>query len=110
MGIISIQIILIVLCIGLAAGYWQCFEKAGYEGWKCLVPLYNLYLIAKIAKASPLVLILFLVPLGNLLAMAYLSFKFTQAFGKSTLFSAASTILFPITIPIIGFSKSEYIK
>ncbi len=108
MSVNLIQLISIVLSIALAAGYWKCFEKAGYEGWKCLVPIYNLYLIAQIAKVSPWVLVLFIVPVVNILTTAYIAFKFTQAFGKSTMFSAASTILFPITIPMIGFDESEY--
>lgn len=32
-------------------GMWKTFEKAGMEGWKGIVPVYNMYLlITEIAK------------------------------------------------------------
>lgn len=39
----------ILLVITVTAGMWKVFKKAGYAGWKCLIPFYNLYLLADIA-------------------------------------------------------------
>lgn len=29
---------------------WKVFVKAGYEGWKCLIPIYNMVITARIAN------------------------------------------------------------
>ena len=28
---------------------WKLYYKAGYDGWKCLIPFYNTYIMVKIA-------------------------------------------------------------
>jgi hypothetical protein len=102
------SLFLILLSAFIIGGFWKCFEKAGYAGWKSLIPIYNVYLIIKIAKVPEWLLILFVIPIVNFIAAGYVYFKFSQAFGKSTTYSAISTILFPITIPLIGFDDSDY--
>jgi len=41
--------LLVLSGILVTAGMWKVFNKAGYAGWKCLIPFYNLYLLADIA-------------------------------------------------------------
>ncbi len=45
---------MLVITIGLTVikfvGIWKVFTKAGQQGWKCLIPFYNLYVIGKIVK------------------------------------------------------------
>ena len=31
------------------AGLWKIFEKAGHPGWAAIIPIYNMYIITKIA-------------------------------------------------------------
>lgn len=33
-------------------GYWKTFSKAGQPGWACLVPIYNMLVMADIARVS----------------------------------------------------------
>ncbi|WP_278574130.1 hypothetical protein [Fusobacterium ulcerans] len=41
----------LILMIIAFVGMWKTFEKAGMEGWKGIVPVYNMYLlITEIAK------------------------------------------------------------
>ena len=42
---------LIILAIYIIAiiGMWKMFEKAGREGWKSLIPFYNMYVLTEIS-------------------------------------------------------------
>lgn len=35
----------LILMIIAFVGMWKTFEKAGMEGWKGIVPVYNMYLL-----------------------------------------------------------------
>lgn len=34
----------------LIATLWRIFTKAGVEGWKAIIPIYNIFILAKIAR------------------------------------------------------------
>lgn len=34
----------LIIYIILVAGMWKMFEKAGIDGWKAIIPIYNIYL------------------------------------------------------------------
>ena len=42
--LISVGILVLV-----TAGTWRAYEKAGEPGWACLVPIYNLIVLLRIA-------------------------------------------------------------
>ncbi|MDD6193345.1 MAG: DUF5684 domain-containing protein [Lachnospiraceae bacterium] len=43
------MIISIALSVLLIVALWKVFIKAGEPGWKCLIPIYNVYMLFKIA-------------------------------------------------------------
>lgn len=102
------SLLMVFFGIFIIVGFWKCFEKAGHSGWKTCIPVYNGYIIIKIAKVPQWLIVLFFIPIVNLIVAGYVYFKFTQAFGKSTTYSALSIILFPITVPLLGFDDSAY--
>lgn len=65
----------LILMIIAFVGMWKTFEKAGMEGWKGIVPVYNMYLlITEIAKKPWWYLLLLFVPIANIVIMAKLRF------------------------------------
>ena len=54
MGLVWLALIVLVL-----AGWWKMFEKAGQPGWAAIIPIYNLYILLKIAGRPGWWLILF---------------------------------------------------
>ncbi len=46
---------------------WKMFSKAGQPGWASIIPLYNVYIMCKIAGRPGWWLLLFLIPLVNLI-------------------------------------------
>ena len=53
------------IVVYLAAG-WVVYTKAGQEGWKSLIPIYNLYILLKIVGRPGWWLLLYLVPFVNI--------------------------------------------
>ena len=42
-------------------GLWNMFSKAGVEGWKCIIPYYNTYVVGQISKKEKLAKIVIIV-------------------------------------------------
>ena len=48
-GSILLILIFIALALFVLVSYWKVFVKAGQPGWGILIPIYNIYLLLKIA-------------------------------------------------------------
>lgn len=90
---------------------WKIYEKMGVEGWKGIIPIYNLYvLIVEVLHKPTKEFILCLVPVVQLYFIYLNYYLMLKGFGKSTKFMIAS-IFFPwVTFPILAFSNSEFNK
>ena len=97
----------VVLFFVIAA--WKVFTKAGQPGWGILVPFYNAYLWIKIAGKPGWWLLLYLIPVVNIVIGIIVTLEVGKAFGKSTAFSIFLLIIFSfIGIPILGYGQAVY--
>ncbi len=96
---------LIVLVI---VGLWKAFAKAGQPGWAAIVPIYNIYIMLKIAGRPGWWLLLFLIPLVNLVIAIIVALDIAKAFGKGTGFGLGLAFLAFIFYPILGFGDATY--
>ena len=96
----------IVLLIG---AYWQIYVKAGEPGWASLIPIYNAYVLLRIAGKPGWWLILLFIPVVNIVVAVMACLGLAQAFGKGTGFTIGLILLPFIFIPILGFSDAKYI-
>lgn len=102
-------IIWLAVVIFMIASLWKVFTKAGLPGWGSLIPIYNTYLMLKIAGKPGWWLILFLIPLVNLIIGIIMMLGIAENFEKGAGF-AVGLILIPIVfIPILGFGEARYI-
>ena len=60
------SIIYLAIVVIVIAGMWKTFEKAGQPGWGCIIPIYNIYLMTKIAAKPAWWVIMFFIPLVNI--------------------------------------------
>lgn len=101
---------LIGLAIGIAiiAGFWKVNTKAGKPGWACLVPVYNMIVLLQIAGKPLWWIILFIIPIANIVAIFLVSIALAAKFGKGAGFGIGLALLSPIFFPILGFGDAKY--
>lgn len=115
-GILAVySVILLAIVVVELIGMWKMFTKAGEAGWKCLIPIYNLVILFKIAGLSPWLILCYLlsfIPVVGWLVMLglqiYLAINLSKSFGMGNGFAAGLFFLQPIFICILGFGKAEY--
>ncbi|MBN2029590.1 signal peptidase I [bacterium] len=89
---------------------WKVFVKAGQPGWGILIPIYNVYLILKIAKRPGWWLILYLIPVVNLIIAIMIQFDIAKNFKKGVGFGFGLLLLGFIFYPILAFGDAKYNK
>ena len=99
----------VALFVAGFAGVWKTFAKAGVPGWGALVPLYNYYLLWKLAAARRRVLVGLFVPVVSLFAFVYICVRIAHGFGRSTAFGIGLALLGPPLWIVLGFGRAEWI-
>jgi hypothetical protein len=98
----------LVIVVAIIAGVWKVFVKAGKPGWAAIIPIYNLIVLLQIAGKPLWWIILFIIPLVNLIMAILVSIAVAQKFGKGTGFGVGLALLGFIFYPILGFGDSQY--
>ena len=100
----------LVIMVIMIIGMWKVFEKAGREGWKSLIPFYNMYVLTEISGQNGWLFLLCLIPgVGSLIWSIMVSIKLAPAFGKETAFAVGLILLAPIFYMILGFGSAKYV-
>ena len=109
-GFFAFLLILIILaCIVLTIiAQWKIFTKAGKEGWKALIPIYNTYTLLQILNMEPLLCLLMLIPVSSFMLGIVMNVKLAKSFGKGTGFAIGLILLTPIFYMILGFGDAKY--
>ena len=110
------SLIILAFYVLIIVAQWKIFTKAGQEGWKALIPIYNVFVLYKIIGLSPWLLLLYLlsvVPVVGWIISIALSIvstvKLAKAFNQSTAFIFGLLFLSPIFQMILGFGSAEYV-
>ncbi len=101
-------IIYLALIIAVIAGWWMMFEKAGEDGWKAIIPIYNLIVLLKIVGREWWWVLLFLIPFVGLVIWIIVALDLAKAFGRGTGFAIGLIFLAPIFVLILGFGSDTY--
>ena len=87
---------------------WKVFIKAGQPGWGILIPIYNVYLLCKIAGKPGWLVILLLIPLVNIIVGIMILIDVATNFGKGAGFGIGLFFLPFIFYPILAFGDATY--
>jgi hypothetical protein len=90
------------------ASWWKVFEKAGKPGWASLIPIYNAIVILQIAGRPWWWILLYLIPLVNIVIGVIVMIDFAKSFGKGVGFAIGIMLLGFIFIPILAWGDAEY--
>lgn len=100
----------LVIGIILIIAMWRVFTKAGRHGWAAIIPFYGTYTLLKVAGRPGWWLILFFIPIVNLIITIIVSLDVAKAFGKGGAFGFFGLFLFSfIGYPILGFGQARYL-
>jgi hypothetical protein len=93
----------------VAIGMWPMLKKAGRPAWGGFIPIYNIYLQIKLAGRTGLLLILYIIPIVNIITAIVVALGVARAFGKGPLYGFFLLFLFqPIGYLVLGFGSAQY--
>jgi len=103
----TLAVWIVVSLIALA----RIFAKAGEPWGLAFIPIYNIWVLARITGMSRWWLPLLLVPVLNVVILFYFAYDLAKAFRRSTVFAVVLLwFLPPIGLSIIGFGNSRYVR
>ncbi len=101
-------IIIIGLYALFVAGLWQVFTKAGEEGWKAIIPIWNTLIILKIVGREWWWIILMVIPIVGLIVWIIVALDLAKSFGRGTGFAIGLILLPYIWVIVLGFGSDTY--
>ncbi|MEQ9499411.1 MAG: DUF5684 domain-containing protein [Deltaproteobacteria bacterium] len=101
-------LIYLAIIIGVIAGMWKIFAKAGKPGWAAIVPIYNIIVMLEITEKPIWWIVLFLIPIVSLVAAVLIMIGLAEKFGKGAGFGIGMAFLPFIFIPMLGFGSAQY--
>ncbi|MDX9881342.1 MAG: DUF5684 domain-containing protein [Prolixibacteraceae bacterium] len=103
--IVSSLAIAILVIISL----WKIFEKAGKPGWACIIPIYNFIVLLEIVGKPWWWLLLYLIPIVNIVLAVWVINLLSKSFGKTEGFTIGLILLGFIFFPILGLGEAQYV-
>lgn len=92
----SIWVVLMPILLALTLfGCWKLFEKAGRKGWEAIIPFYNIYVIIKLSGRPAWWIILFFIPVINVIMGIGLIVDFVKCYRKFRFWEHAAAVLLP---------------
>jgi Family of unknown function (DUF5684) len=101
-------VVWLVIAVLLFASLWRVFTKAGQPGWAALIPIYNFIVLLKIVGRPLWWILLFLVPIVNIVVLFIIYIDLAKSFGKSTAFGVGIALLGIIFVPILAWGDATY--
>jgi hypothetical protein len=101
-------LVFLALLLVVLIGMWKVFVKAGQPGWGSIIPIFNAYCLVKIAGKPGWWLLLFFIPLVNLIITILVCIGISRNFGKGDGFAFGLVFLPFIFYPILGFGDASY--
>lgn len=109
---------LVIVILGIIA-MWKIFTKAGEQGWKAIVPIYNFYILCKLLKLNFWIFFVaclcLIIPFVNLVAaivIIYYAFasqyRLSKAFGHGFGFFLGLLFFSFIFQLILAFNQDTY--
>ncbi|MCC5945695.1 MAG: signal peptidase I [Bernardetiaceae bacterium] len=91
-----------------AASFWKIYEKAGHEGWKAIIPIYNLVILLQIINKPVWWLLLLLIPVVNIVILFMMYIELAKVFGKGVGYGIGLVLLSFIFAPMLAFGDAQY--
>jgi Family of unknown function (DUF5684) len=104
----TLWIVYIAIAVLFIAAFWKIFVKAGEEGWKAIIPIWNTLVTLKIIGRPWWWILLMLIPLVNIVVWFIVVLDLAKSFGHEIGFAIGLFFLPFIFGLILGFGESTY--
>lgn len=101
-------IVWLAVVILVIAALWKVFTKAGKPGWAAIIPIYNFIVMLQIAGKPVWWILLFLIPVVNLVVLILMYVGLARNFGKGVGFALGLIFLGIIFLPILAWGDAKY--
>lgn len=89
--------------------FWKIYEKAGRKGWEGIIPIYNIYVMLQIVGKPGWWLIMYFIPIVNIVYAIWTYNMLSKSFGKDEGFTIGLVLLGIIFFPVLAFSDAHYL-
>ncbi|MGB1121436.1 MAG: DUF5684 domain-containing protein, partial [Saprospiraceae bacterium] len=96
------------IIIFFIASFWKIYEKAGKPGWTSIIPIYNVIVLLEIIKKPLWWIVLFIIPIVNIVIGIWTTNLLSKNFGKGEGFTIGLIFLPFIFYPILAFGDAQY--
>lgn len=100
---------ILALVIILVVARWKIFTKANQPGWASLIPVYNSLIFLRIIGKPWWWILLFCIPLVNIVFIALALHLLSKSFNKPVWFTVGLFLLPFIFELILAFGDAKYI-
>jgi hypothetical protein len=107
-GTPALWILYVAVAVFMLVAMWKVYDKAGQPGWAAIIPIYNIWVLLRIVGKPEWWLLLFFVPIVNIVVSVLVYIALAERFGKDSAFAVGMVFLPFIFFPILGFGTATY--
>jgi Family of unknown function (DUF5684) len=105
----TLWIVYVALLVVLVIAGWKIFVKAGEEGWKAIIPIWNTITLLKIVGRPWWWILLMLIPIVGFVIWIIVAIDLAKSFGHGGWFAVGLIFLPFIFALILGFGSDTYV-
>ena len=109
----SFGMIFWIACLAVTVFYiasmWKIYTKARQPGWASLIPIYNAVVLHQMVGKPIWWVILYFVPIVNIVIAIIVTHALSLSFGKGVGFTVGLILLGFIFYPILAWSDAQYL-
>jgi hypothetical protein len=98
----------VILYVIVIVASWKVYVKMGRQGWECIVPFYNVFVLFQSLYGNGWKMFLLLIPFYNIYVMIKLWIDLAKAFGEGVGFALGLLFVNPVFMAILGFGNDTF--
>jgi hypothetical protein len=103
----TMMLFILAVVVLMIAATWRVYERAGEPGWAVLVPIFNIYILCKVARMSPWWMLAVIIPIVNIIFAFATSFGVAKRFGKGAGYGLGLALLPFIFWPLLAWGDAQ---
>jgi hypothetical protein len=108
-ALIAIAVLSLAFVVFITVCLWRIFTKADKPGWAAIVPFYNLYVLLKIVGRPGWWLVLYIIPVVNIVIGIIVTVDLAKSFRRDTEFAVLVIFLPIVGMPMLAFGSARYV-